>query len=187
MPRENNLAFRLDALAEDVGQRLREERQRQNLSRKELAALAGISHSTIAHVERGDQRPYPDTLRSLAKAMSVPLVAFAPEWEKAEAARPKSGAAHPGVGLRALRKEKGLTLAALAAASGLKISTLSRLERGLHTTRKVASFDAPGISNLNQLGLIHDKLATELGFENAEALTVACAEIDNNLPETEYD
>lgn len=179
MAREGTPVFKFDDLDDRVGERLRAHRERLGLSRQGLSNASGISRSTIAHLERGDQRPLPGTLRRLAASLAVPLHALAPDWDAAEHGRPKSGYEHPGVGLRTIRRSKGLTQAALAAAVGVNTSTISRLERGLHATRKVTSRHAPGLSHNDQLGLVSAELAEELGFPSAAALTRACAAIED--------
>lgn len=178
MAHERSSPFKLSELDNHVGQRVRERRLRCGLSRKALADASGVSRSTIAHVERGDQKPLPGTLGRIAAALSVPLFVLAPTWEAAEEARPKSGVVHPGVGLRAIRRNRNVKLATLAEATGLSVSTISRFERGLHVARKLASRDAPGVTYDDQLGIISDELARALRFASAHELTRACAEIE---------
>jgi transcriptional regulator with XRE-family HTH domain len=178
MAREGTHRFKLDDLDDRLGQRVRDARNARGLSRRALAATAEVSRSTIAHIERGDQRPLPGTLGRIATALSVPLFVLAPTWEDAEHARPKSGTEHPGVGLRTIRRDRKLTIAALAEATGLSVSTISRFERGLHATRKLTCTDASGTSYKDQIGIISTELAAALGYASAADLTRACAAIE---------
>ncbi|WCT74196.1 helix-turn-helix transcriptional regulator [Sphingomonas naphthae] len=178
MAREGTHQFKLDDLDERLGQRVRDARNERGLSRMALAPAAGVSRSTIAHIERGDQRPLPGTLRKIAAVLSLPLFVLAPAWEDAEHVRPKSGTEHPGVGLRAIRRDRKLTIAALAEATGLSVSTISRFERGLHATRKLTCADASGTSYRDQIGIISAELAAALGYASAADLTRACAAIE---------
>ena len=52
--------------------RLRELREARFLSLRDLAAKAGVAYVTIHRIETGQRvRPYPSTLRKLAKALGV--------------------------------------------------------------------------------------------------------------------
>jgi transcriptional regulator with XRE-family HTH domain len=50
---------------------LREIRDRKLLSQRELADKAGISPTTIIHIEQGKIRPHPRTLRKLAEGLGM--------------------------------------------------------------------------------------------------------------------
>jgi transcriptional regulator with XRE-family HTH domain len=50
---------------------LRELREGQVITQRELAALAGVSNKTISDIEKGKTRPHPATLRRLAAALGV--------------------------------------------------------------------------------------------------------------------
>ena len=50
---------------------LREIRERNALSQRDLARLAGVSPTTILHIEAGRRRARPSTRRKLAKALRV--------------------------------------------------------------------------------------------------------------------
>lgn len=58
-------------VASAVGARLRQLRERRFLSQRDLAALAGVSQTTIVNIESGRNRPHPSTLRRLAAALEV--------------------------------------------------------------------------------------------------------------------
>ena len=51
--------------------RLRTLRERQALTQRELADLAGVSRTTIVTLEQGADSPYPSTVRKLARALGV--------------------------------------------------------------------------------------------------------------------
>lgn len=51
--------------------RLRPTRERKALSQRELAALAGMTHTQISRIETGLSEPYPSTVRKLAAALGV--------------------------------------------------------------------------------------------------------------------
>jgi len=46
-------------------------RERRALSQRELAALAGLSVTTVNRIENGQQKPMPRTIRKLAAALGV--------------------------------------------------------------------------------------------------------------------
>jgi transcriptional regulator with XRE-family HTH domain len=58
-------------VASAVAVRLRLLRERRLLSQRDLAALAGVSQTTIVNIESGRNRPHPSTLRRLAVALDV--------------------------------------------------------------------------------------------------------------------
>jgi len=51
---------------------LRELRAEHVLSQQDLATRAGVSKTTIVHIETGRIRPHPSTVRKLAAALGVP-------------------------------------------------------------------------------------------------------------------
>ncbi len=59
-----------------IGRHLRELRRRRQLSSRELAARAGISHSTISLLERDQMSPSVDTLGAVVEALGTTLVEF---------------------------------------------------------------------------------------------------------------
>jgi DNA-binding XRE family transcriptional regulator len=52
---------------------LRDLRDDRALSQQELATRAGVSKTTIVHIEAGRIRPHPSTVRKLAAALELPL------------------------------------------------------------------------------------------------------------------
>lgn len=59
-----------------IGRHLHELRRRRQLSSRELAARAGISHSTISLIERDRMSPSIDTLGAVVDALGTTLVEF---------------------------------------------------------------------------------------------------------------
>ncbi len=59
-----------------IGRHLRELRRRRQLSSRELAARAGISHSTVSLIERDRMSPSIDTLGAVVDALGTTLVEF---------------------------------------------------------------------------------------------------------------
>ncbi len=60
------------------GRQLRALRKRANLSQKELAKQAGVNRLMISRLEQGEKHAPIDLLRSLAKALGLPLVGLLP-------------------------------------------------------------------------------------------------------------
>lgn len=65
---------------------LRALRERSGLSLSDLARLAGISQPHLSNLERGHRRPSPATLRRLADALKVPVLALVADPDGAEPA-----------------------------------------------------------------------------------------------------
>ncbi len=53
---------------------LREWRVLRGYGQRELARLAGVAYTTVAHLERGQSRGYPATWRRLADVLEVDVV-----------------------------------------------------------------------------------------------------------------
>jgi transcriptional regulator with XRE-family HTH domain len=63
----------VDALGEQFGGNLREQRRRSGLSQERLADLAGVDRTEVSLLERGLRVPRLDTIVKLARALGVPL------------------------------------------------------------------------------------------------------------------
>jgi transcriptional regulator with XRE-family HTH domain len=61
------------AVRDDVGRRIREHRERSNLSLRELARRLGISPSAISQIETGKSRPSVSTLYSIVSELGMSL------------------------------------------------------------------------------------------------------------------
>ncbi|WP_082835510.1 MULTISPECIES: helix-turn-helix transcriptional regulator [unclassified Erythrobacter] len=174
MPADGPPRFSRSDLDAEVAKRLKAIRQSKRMTRRELASEAGIARKTLARHEQGRQRPSEPALRRLATTLGVQISDLAPGWKDDDLNRLTTGTEHPGIGLRLLRKERGVSLEAAAQAAGVTAGTLSRFERGMHASRKLARrVDGP-IDD--RLVLTSDALARLLGFEDAESLTFACEE-----------
>ena len=132
--------------------RLRNYREVRGWSRRELAGKASIAPRTLARIERGAQRPKPETLRAIAAALQVQLQDLAPGWERDEIERTVSGVNHPGLGLKQLRDDQKITLEQAANAAqvdpslyGVLSVVFTEMERSLHwlklTGRRNSFFD----------------------------------------------
>src|SRR5216683_2618005 len=54
-----------------LGPRIRALRETLSLNQEQLAERAGITHSYLSMIERGDRTPHVETLVSLAKALGI--------------------------------------------------------------------------------------------------------------------
>lgn len=59
-----------------IGHHVRELRRRRQLSSRELAARAGVSHSTISLIERDQMSPSVDTLGAIVEALGTTMAEF---------------------------------------------------------------------------------------------------------------
>jgi transcriptional regulator with XRE-family HTH domain len=64
------------SLSLDVGSRLRQLREQQNISMRGLAARSGLSANALSMIERGKTSPSVSTLYKLADALNVPVTEF---------------------------------------------------------------------------------------------------------------
>jgi len=55
----------------DVGEFIREQREKSALSLRRLAEQAGISNPYLSQIERGLRRPSADILKAIARALSI--------------------------------------------------------------------------------------------------------------------
>ena len=60
----------------DVGQRIRDLREKQGLSLREVAARSGLSINAISRIERGDNSPTVASLHLIAQALGVSITEF---------------------------------------------------------------------------------------------------------------
>ncbi|WP_425341845.1 helix-turn-helix domain-containing protein [Citromicrobium bathyomarinum] len=180
MPVQGPPRFSRSDLDVGVANRLKKIRESKRMSRKDLAVAARISAKTLARHEQGRQRPSEPALRRLATALGVQIYDLAPSWKDDDLNRITTGVAHPGIGLRLLRKELGVSLESAARAAGVDVSTLSRFERGRHASHKLAKKVEGRIDY--RLVLKSDALAELLRFGDAESLTYACEEMEIQCP-----
>lgn len=178
MPRKGPPRFARRSLDEAVGYRVREQREVAGISRKALADGAAIGDRTLARIERGDQLPTEKTLRCIASVLGVSVGLLAPNWAADDLERIMTGATHPGVGLRQIRRSQGISLAEAAASASVDVSTLSRFERGLHGEGSLAKLFSAEDGMSEGLMFVSDALAKLLGFDSATDLTAACESIE---------
>lgn len=132
------------------------------LTQGELADATGLRRETIYRLERG-RAAHADTLARIGSFLGLPHEHF---MEALDFSSNLFG--HPRrTPLRDLRRARGLTLAACAAAAGVSVTTLSRFERG--------NEHYPSICEVRRSGrawAIHNEgLARALGFADAGDLT----------------
>jgi transcriptional regulator with XRE-family HTH domain len=65
-----------ELLSVDVGLRLKELREQQNISMRGLAAKSGLSANALSMIERGKTSPSVSTLYKLSDALGVPITEF---------------------------------------------------------------------------------------------------------------
>lgn len=65
--------LKTDALEKQIIAALKNERERQGLSKNKLAELAGIDQRAVTFIERGDNSPKLTTLLSICQALSISL------------------------------------------------------------------------------------------------------------------
>jgi len=75
---------------DNIGQRLREERQFRGWSQRDLARETGVNTDTISGIETGAHEPRPSTLRKLAEGLGIEVrdLFMEPALPKAEAPMP---------------------------------------------------------------------------------------------------
>ena len=63
-----------------IGDAIRNERKKCNITQKELAERLGVSASMIAQYETGKRKPKLETMRKLAEALGVPMGYLVANW-----------------------------------------------------------------------------------------------------------
>jgi transcriptional regulator with XRE-family HTH domain len=174
-PPKSTLPFQRRDLPVWLGGTLKAVRVGQRRSRQGVAKTADIAPLTLARIERGDQAPTPATLERICCALGIDVWDVARRWSRDAAATPTDPEISPGLGLRALRRERDLPLTALAARSGVSVSTLSRFERGITVSRRLTAGPAAG-SGGQERDVVIDSLplARAFNFQTVEELRSAC-------------
>lgn len=170
------LPFQRRDLPEDLGRALRASRARSGRSRREVAEAVGIAARTLARIERGAQKPLWPTLDRLCDELGVSVFTVARPWAAQAFDVPTNPKVAPGIGLRALRRQRGMTLVDLAGRLGVDAATLSRFERGLTASRLLGSrVGGPEVAfDDREVVLNGDRLSAAMGFATHEALERAC-------------
>ncbi|MDQ2806201.1 MAG: transcriptional regulator [Chloroflexota bacterium] len=109
----------------DIAAAVRAARTERGWTQEQLAAAAGVHRTpSIVDLEGGATRPHnPLTLVAVARALGRP-------WDWLGATAAARIAPGPGRALAVARIAQGLTISELAAASGLAVSTIHKLEGG---------------------------------------------------------
>ncbi|MCJ8499716.1 helix-turn-helix domain-containing protein [Desulfatitalea alkaliphila] len=81
-PSTPNGAAAENALELAIGREIRNFRLRMNLTIAELAKLAGLSPGMLSKIENGNTSPSLATLRSLSRALNIPVTAFFRKYEE---------------------------------------------------------------------------------------------------------
>lgn len=68
--------YNKEAYSVDVGTRLRQLREKRNLSMRSLATASGLSANALSMIERSKTSPSVSTLYKLADAMGIPITSF---------------------------------------------------------------------------------------------------------------
>ena len=85
--------FQREATSVDVGSRLRDLREAQNISMRTLATKSGLSANALSMIERGKTSPSVSTLYKLSDALGVSITAFfGPQTDKQQVVFLKSDA-----------------------------------------------------------------------------------------------
>lgn len=169
------LPFQRSDLPEGAGLALRAARELAGRSRRDVADAVGIAARTLARVERGAQKPLWPTLNRLCDELEVSVFTVARPWAEQTVDVPTNPKVVPGLGLRALRRERGMTLVTFAELVAVSVATLSRFERGLTASRLLGRrVGGPEVSFDDRDVVLADRLVKPLGFGTAEALEKAC-------------
>jgi transcriptional regulator with XRE-family HTH domain len=70
------MVYEKEALSVNVGQRLKQLREEQNISMRGLAVKSGLSANALSMIERGKTSPSVSTLYKLSDALGVPITEF---------------------------------------------------------------------------------------------------------------
>ena len=183
MPHDDRLPFHRNNLPKEAGRRLRKARTALGQTRREVAAAAALAPRTLARIERGQQVPSWETVQRLCRALDIDPYGIAPRWSVDSDDVPTDPETVPGLGLRALRRQRGVTLKALAVASGVSISTFSRFERGLLVSRLLARRlgQAPIRYSERDVVLDNDAVAVALGCSDSAELRRECLRAASEL------
>lgn len=122
-----------------LGRMVRAARLERRTSQLGLARRAGIARETVARLEAG--RPaYPDTLFRIETALGFERFGMVPPWRASLEPWGHSALRRPSLGAaaRRRRRELGLSLKHVAAVADVHAATLSRFERQLVESARLA-------------------------------------------------
>lgn len=72
----------LEQVYRTVGERIRDERKKQNITQDELALQVGLTRTSITNVEKGRQKLLLHTLIQIANILGIPPVRLLPTFER---------------------------------------------------------------------------------------------------------
>lgn len=147
----------------DFGDRLREARLKRGWTQARLAARSGVGRETVARLERGRRVPSSDTVFRLEAALDMYPDRFVRRWREWQ----PIGEKEPGARSRERRRELGLSLDQVAAATGVSAATLSRFEREERRTPTLLRIERSELGG-EWSHLVSERLAAALGFASLE-------------------
>ena len=62
---------KVSAVSKKIGKRVRQIRERKEITQEELALSAGLNRAYIGYIERGERNPSTETLVKIAKALKI--------------------------------------------------------------------------------------------------------------------
>lgn len=171
-----SLPFQRRDLPAGLGTALRAARTGAGRSRRDVAAATGIAPRTLARIERGAQKPTWRTLDRLCDELGVSAFQLACRWVVQSMDLPTSPDSAPGLGLRALRLERGMSLVRLAGLTGVSVATISRFERGITASRKLGlRVGGPEVAFEDRDVVLNaERLASAFGLVGTVDLNRAC-------------
>lgn len=157
---------------EDIGARLREEREAHGISQRELARRIGLSASLISQIESGQSKPSVSTLYAIVTELAVSLddIFSAHGGDGRGRGRPRDDGGAAAV----VRPEERLVI---ELASGVRWERLTRQQHEdvdfLHVIYDVGGSSAPDDRLMRHSGreygfVISGRLGVQLGFERHE-------------------
>lgn len=120
-----NLLFPRAAVPDSIGERVREARKARGMSQERLAAKTGVTRWAIMRLEHGSHLPGSHLVHALERILNLGEGSLVRGWKDAA----PYGSPARGPRARQARKTLGYTLAEIAGASGVSVSTISRFER----------------------------------------------------------
>jgi transcriptional regulator with XRE-family HTH domain len=72
----------LEQVYRTVGERIRDERKRQNITQDELALQVGLTRTSITNMEKGRQKLLLHTLIQIANILGIPPARLLPTFER---------------------------------------------------------------------------------------------------------
>jgi transcriptional regulator with XRE-family HTH domain len=157
----------LEGVLAAVGPRLKEVRRRRGVTLAELAAVTGISQSTLSRLESGQRRPNLELLLPLAKAHGVPLDELV--------GAPLTG--DPRVHLRPIQRH-GMTHVPLSRRAG----GTQAFKLVIPGSRKGVEPDPRSHEGYEWLYVLNGRLRLVLGDQDIVLVPGEAAEFDTHVP-----